>query len=289
MPSELLKSLIEQASESRLVLPDFQRDFVWKPSDVTKLLASLLNGYPIGGLLFMESPEIYGQRPLDGVAVTQGQRAKTDTRLVLDGQQRLTSCFRAFNNGLNVAKYPGRYYFDYGRFLKNSALRNSEVEELISFIREKDVRRLLSNTASEQAAALFPMDIIFQNPRGTDYSKWLSDYTFSKAAGDKSEFDSLSQLQSDFIRRFIEKITGYQVHYEEIKKGTSSDVICTVFETINTTGKRLTVFDLLVARCYPSGMNLREMLELALDRVAIKLFDPEGEGIAPIAIPRIIA
>lgn len=289
MPSELLKTLLEQAGECRLVLPDFQRDFVWKPSDVIKLLASLLNGYPIGGLLFMESPEIYGQRPLDGVTLTQGQKAKTNSRIVLDGQQRLTSCFRAFCNGLNVDKYPGRYYFNYGAFLDNSSLRNSEVEELVSFVREKEVKARLANTASEQAGALFPLDIIFQNPRGTDYSKWLSDFTFSKATGDKGKFDSLSQLQSDFIRGFIEKITGYQIHYEEIKKGTSSDVICTVFETINTTGKRLTVFDLLVARCYPNGMNLREKLELALDRVSIKLFDPEGESIAPIAIPRIIA
>ena len=190
------------------MLPDFQRDFVWKPSDVIKLLASLLNGYPIGGLLFMESPEIYGQRPLDGVTITQGQRAKADTRLVLDGQQRLTSCFRAFRNSLNVDKYPGRYYINYGAFLINSDLRNSEVEELISFLREKEVNVRLSNTASEQSAALFPLDIIFQNPRGTDYSKWLSDFTFSKATGEKGKFDSLSQLQSDFIRRFIEKITG---------------------------------------------------------------------------------
>jgi hypothetical protein len=289
MPSELLKTLIEQASECRLVLPDFQRDFVWKPSDVTKLLASLLNGYPIGGLLFMESPEIYGHRPLDGVTITQGGRSKGDTRIVLDGQQRLTSCYRAFTNSFNVDRYPGRYYFNYGRFLENAGLRNSEVEELVCFEKEKDVKAKLSTTASEQSAALFPLDIIFQSPRGTDYSKWLSDFTFSKAGGDKEKFDSLSQLQSDFIRRFIEKITGYQVHYEEIKKGTSSDVICTVFETINTTGKRLTVFDLLVARCYPEGMRLRDMLDLALDRVSIKLFDPEGEGIAPISIPRIIA
>jgi hypothetical protein len=290
MPSEPLKNLMEQASENRLVLPDFQRDFVWKPSDVTKLLASLLNGYPIGGLLFMESPGIYGQRPLDGVTLTQGRTTSSDTRLVLDGQQRLTSCYRAFYNGLGLDNFPGRYYFNYGRFLESPGLLNSEVEELIFFYREKEVRASLSSTASEQAAALFPLDIILQQPRGTDYSKWLSDYTFSKAGGNKEEFDRLSQLQSDFIRRFIERITGYQVHYEEIKKGTSSDVICTVFEAINTTGKRLTVFDLLVARCYPHGMNLREMLQEALeDQLAIKLFDPDGEGIAPIALPRIIA
>jgi hypothetical protein len=288
MPSELLKNLMEQAHEGRLVLPDFQRDFVWKPQDVTKLLASLLNGYPIGGFLFMENPSLYGQRSLDGVPAKSNQ-SPSDTRLVLDGQQRLTSCYRALFNNSGVERYPGRYYFNYGNFLTNPALRNSEVEELVIFVKEKEVNTTLSDTAKEQARGLFPLDIILQEPRGTSYSKWLSDYTFSMAAGDREKHDKLSQLQSDFIRRFIEKITGYQVHYEEIKKGTSSDVICTVFETINTTGKRLTVFDLLVARCYPYEMNLRDKLDAALDKVFIKRFDPDGEGITPIAIPRIIA
>jgi len=289
MPSELLKNLMEQAHDCRLVLPDFQRDFVWKPQDVTKLLASLLNGYPIGGLLFMENPSLYGQRSLDGVPTPIDGQSKNDTRLVLDGQQRLTSCYRAFFNNTGVDRYAGRYYFNYGKFLENPELRNSEVEELIIFIKEKDVCKNLSDTAKEQGDGLFPLDIILQEPRGTNYSKWLSDYTFSKASGDREAYDKYSQVQSNFIRRFIEKITGYQVHYEEIKKGTPSDVICTVFETINTTGKRLTVFDLLVARCYPDNMNLRDKLDVALDRVSIKLFDPEGEGIAPVAIPRIIS
>ena len=289
MPSELLKNLMEQAHESRLVLPDFQRDFVWKPQDVIKLLASLLNGYPIGGLLFMENPALYGQRSLDGVPTPIASQSKSDTGLVLDGQQRLTSCYRAFFNNTGVDRYAGRYYFDYGRFLKNPQLRNSEVEELVIFIKEKEVNKSLSDTAKEQGRDLFPLDIILQERRGTTYSKWLSDYTYQKASGDKEEYNILSQVQADFITRFIEKITGYQLHYEEIKKGTSSDVICTVFETINTTGKRLTVFGLLVARCYPYKVNLREKLEAALDRTSIKLFDPEGEGIAPVAIPRIIA
>jgi hypothetical protein len=289
MPSELLKNLLQQAAENRLVLPDFQRDFVWKPSDVTKLIASLLNGYPIGGLLLMEDPAVYGQRPLDGVMAKKGKKATGDTRIILDGQQRLTSCYRSFFNSMELDRYSGRYYLDYEKFLSNPGLRNSEVEELLLFIKDKEVKEELLDTAKEQARGYFPLDIILQEPRGTSYSKWLSDYTFSKASGDKEEHGRLSQLQSDFIRRFIEKITGYQVHYEEIIKGTSSDVICNVFETINTTGKRLTVFDLLVARCFPENMNLRDMLDTALDRVFIKFFDPDGEGIAPIAIPRIIA
>jgi uncharacterized protein with ParB-like and HNH nuclease domain len=242
---------MEQANRNRLVLPDFQRDFVWKPSDTIKLFASLLNGYPIGGLLLMESPGIYGQRPIDGVAVGSATTATGDTRLILDGQQRLTSCYRAFFGGINVERHAGRYYFDYKRYLNNPNIPNSEVEELLNFVRQKEVNKNLNETTKEQAAGMFPLDIILHLPRGTDYSKWLSDYAFSMAGGDKEKYDKLSQLQSDFIRRFVEKITGYQVHYEEIKKDTSSDVICTVFETINTTGKRLTVYDLLVARCFP--------------------------------------
>jgi hypothetical protein len=277
-----------QAEAGRLVLPNFQRDFVWKPSDVSKLLASLLNGYPVGGLLFMEDPGLYGCRPLDG-ASPDCSEPRPDTRLVLDGQQRLTSCFRALMNGMDVDRYPGRYYIKYDLFLENSSLSNVAVEELIEFYRKKDVVNLISETSKEQARGLFPLDIVLRTLRGTDYSKWLSGFTYNKSCGDTSEYERLSQLQSDFIRTFIEKITSYQVHYEEIKKDTPSDVICTVFETINTTGKRLTVFDLLVARCFPNGMNLRDMLEGSLDRQWIRSFDPSGEGLASTALPRIIA
>jgi hypothetical protein len=67
-------------------------------------------------------------------------------------------------------------------------------------------------------------------------------------------------------------------------------VICTVFETINTTGKRLTVFDLLVARCFPHEIKLRDMLEDTLSsKTMIKKFDPDGEEICVTAIPRIIS
>jgi hypothetical protein len=103
---------------------------------------------------------------------------------------------------MSLEKYSGRYYLDYETYLENPILRNSEVEELLLFIKEKEVMEDLSDTAKEQARGYFPLDIILQEPRGTSYSKWLSDYTFSKALGDRDEHGRLSQLQSDFIRRF---------------------------------------------------------------------------------------
>lgn len=218
MPSELLKDLMEQANCNRLVLPDFQRDFVWKSSDTIKLLASLLNGYPIGGLLLMESPGIYGQRPLDGVVVDAADPTG-DSRLILDGQQRLTSCYRAFFGGINVERHAGRYYFDYKRYLDNPNIPNSEVEELLNFVRQKEVNRNLNETTKEQAAGMFPLDIILQQPRGTGYSKWLSDYAFSMAAGDKNKYDELSQLQSDFHKEVCRENNRLPSPLRRNKKG----------------------------------------------------------------------
>ena len=46
-----VQNLIEEANQKSLVLPDFQRDFVWPTRQVGKLLESLLNGYYINTLL----------------------------------------------------------------------------------------------------------------------------------------------------------------------------------------------------------------------------------------------
>lgn len=52
MATEQLKKIIADVHARRVVLPQFQRDFVWQPSAVIKLLVSLFNGYPVGSLLF---------------------------------------------------------------------------------------------------------------------------------------------------------------------------------------------------------------------------------------------
>jgi hypothetical protein len=229
MASEALKPLMEKADKGTLGLPEFQRDFVWKPSSVIKLITSLLNGYPIGGLLFMQDEGVYGSRPLDGAPEIAPPE---DGMLVLDGQQRLTSCYRAFYGTLTAKVYPGRYYFKYREYVHNPDVTGSDVEQLIAFLPAKKVEKNLKTTSAEQASGWFPLDIIFRSPRGMSYVNWISDFSYSEAKGDSTEFRRLSEFQSRFISTFVENITGYQIHYEEIRKGTNPDVICTVFETM---------------------------------------------------------
>jgi hypothetical protein len=71
-----------------LRLPEMQRRYVWRSTRVRDLLDSLYRGYPSGAILLWETDE---NVPLQDFAVTQQGNPYQSTRLLLDGQQRLTS------------------------------------------------------------------------------------------------------------------------------------------------------------------------------------------------------
>ena len=287
-----LKEMIADVHRRRIVLPQFQRDFVWQPSAVIKLLLSLFNGYPIGSLLLMENNESYDFRLVDGVPDGAPVPA-TEALLVLDGQQRLTACYRAFVGSLDAPRYPGRYFFNYAEFVATArtseGVADSTIEDFFIFMKNSKTLREIKTTADEISRGLFPLDIIFGAPRGSNYSDWLSRYTFNASGGSQSDFEVYSQIASRFQSEFIEKVTSYQVNYQTITRNTKPDVICTVFETINTTGVKLTVFDLLVAKSFKGGIRLRDNLDEAISRFEnIRFFDPTGTSIASIHLPRIL-
>jgi uncharacterized protein with ParB-like and HNH nuclease domain len=47
--------LLNEIRGDSIVLPDLQRDFVWKPSQTRQLFDSLMQDYPIGSLLLWET------------------------------------------------------------------------------------------------------------------------------------------------------------------------------------------------------------------------------------------
>ena len=48
-PSRSLRVLVEQFNIGAILLPQFQRDYVWRPNKIRNLLDSLPKGFPIGG------------------------------------------------------------------------------------------------------------------------------------------------------------------------------------------------------------------------------------------------
>lgn len=81
--------LVSDVIEGRVGLPDLQRPFVWKDSDVRDLLDSMLRGYPIGYCILWEAPDDQEEKK-SSIGLNEKNYA-TPKELVIDGQQRLTA------------------------------------------------------------------------------------------------------------------------------------------------------------------------------------------------------
>jgi hypothetical protein len=127
-----LNGVIAQIEAGKIVLPAMQRPFVWKDDRITRLIDSLLRGFPIGTALLWKTSVMQRFRPFQkdiqsdaGITIDFESGGSSERYLVLDGQQRLTSLFVAlagtydgkklFLDALSGAKGdkdPGNVYWD---------------------------------------------------------------------------------------------------------------------------------------------------------------------------------
>ena len=104
-----IRQAVDRIYRHDYVLPAIQRELVWDPDQITHFFDSLMQGYPIGSLLFwkVRKEALPGYRFYEFVRVYHekesphcsplGDPPHGDVTVVLDGQQRLT----ALNIGLN--------------------------------------------------------------------------------------------------------------------------------------------------------------------------------------------
>ncbi len=85
-----VSSILGYIDAGDIAIPEIQRPFVWKASQVRDLIDSLYNGYPTGYLIIWQNPNI---RLKDG-------RESNGKKILIDGQQRVTALMTA------IAGYP---------------------------------------------------------------------------------------------------------------------------------------------------------------------------------------
>ena len=83
--------------KGKLVLPDFQRDYVWKDEQQKNLLASILVKLPIGNLLFIQgSNEDFAVKQIAFKGKVDNSIIDKECEYLLDGQQRVTTLLDFF-------------------------------------------------------------------------------------------------------------------------------------------------------------------------------------------------
>jgi hypothetical protein len=87
-----LSALLHYLDIGDIGLPDIQRPFVWSNAKVRDLFDSMYRGFPVGYFLFWENAALGGAKHI-GV---DSKRRPVPSRLIVDGQQRLTSLYAVF-------------------------------------------------------------------------------------------------------------------------------------------------------------------------------------------------
>jgi len=221
-----LESLLSQIDSGSMLLPEFQRGYVWNRDQVRGLLRSLYLGYPVGGLLVWEtetSPE-----DVRGTDIAVGNRT-----LLLDGQQRLTTLY-----GVVRGRPPKFFEGDPNTFLGLRFSVEDETFEFYSPAKMKGDPTWIDVTRLFQEEGLKPFIDEFSVP---EYKDKFSDY-----------LKRLSELSNILKREFhLEKIVG---------KDKTTDVVVDIFNRVNSGGTKLSKGDLALAKISAKAPELRNKM-----------------------------
>lgn len=94
------KEIVRDIDNKKILLPDFQRDFVWKDEErQKKIVASVLTKMPIGSILLLtSSADEYCSKIIGRNADLDTSDIKGDVDFLLDGQQRISVLTNVFSN-----------------------------------------------------------------------------------------------------------------------------------------------------------------------------------------------
>jgi len=243
-----LKELLAEIHNRTAVLPDFQRDFVWEPGATQELIVSIASNYPAGSILRVrDARRVFAAREFEGAPPLGGAK---HTFLVLDGQQRLTSLYQAF---YGVGEH--RYYLDLGK-LKDGA----DFEEAIFHVRATTKwAKAREDFALQAKELLLPLSVLKGGAGG--FLQWILHVTNSMPAEERTRMLDVLTGMNDL---WIKTIDDYHFPVVTLSDETEPDALCTIFETLNRTGVKLSVFELLTARFWPQNLKLRALWETAL-------------------------
>jgi hypothetical protein len=230
-----IEELASRILSGDILLPKFQRDFVWSKTQILELWDSIAKNYPMGSVLLWRSrEELKSERSIADLAIAQ-TKEDYPVNYLLDGQQRLSAvCGALYWNGDDA---------------------NSRWN-LVYDLRQKQFLHL---------------DTLDSPPNHQIRLNWLPDPAkfFTQMARVTSESDAgaLQLSGSDLFNRFKD----YKIATVTLLDMPMNDV-APIFERINSKGTALTIVDLMRAATWSDAFDLIDAIEAILESVSEKDF-----------------
>ena len=165
-----LTTLIDRLRDGRYVIPDFQREFEWKPWDIRELMRSIFLDYYIGSLLLWKgTSENFEALACESI---YGFEDEPDaTHIVLDGQQRLTAMYYAFVAPDKPApSRQNRFLY----FIRVDKFMEEAYDDAFEYDWTRHGEKLLGDRTAQFDDHMFPLAVVGQG--GWELPNWVQDY-----------------------------------------------------------------------------------------------------------------
>jgi hypothetical protein len=251
-----VEELVGMIKRRELRLPEMQRRYVWRSTRVRDLCDSLYRGYPSGAILLWETDEAV---PVRDFAVAQETSPYTTTRLLLDGQQRLTSLSAVIRGEpieVRGRRKPIELLFNLDH--PDKLVHVTEVEE--DGDDEDEDERLAEEESDasedelqkrfERMTFVVSTRKLEQSPhwvRVTDVFKTDEDAPFLERAGIEKVNDPRFKKYSQRLAR-LRGIRKYVYRMDVLERTLSYDEVTEIFVRVNSLGAKLRSSDLALAQ-----------------------------------------
>ena len=230
-----ISPILDQIDMGSIALPEFQRGYVWNRDQVRGLMDSLYRKHPVGSLLVWETKTEQASSHARG----DGKLSAGSVKLLLDGQQRITSLY-----GIIRGKPPKFFEGNTQAFAGLYFNLADETFEFYAPLKMQDnplwvnVTNLMLKGVSEFIAKLYAIPDLQVN---------LNAY--------------ISRLTA------IDNIKNINLHIEEVSgEDKTVDVVVEIFNKVNSGGTKLSKGDLALAKICAEWPDARNELKARLDK-----------------------
>jgi hypothetical protein len=228
-----IQTILDQIDLGSIALPEFQRGYVWNRDQVRSLMDSLYRKHPVGSLL------VWVTKTMTTAARGDGTLASGSVKLLLDGQQRITSLY-----GIMRGKPP--QFFD-GHEQAFTGLYFNLEDEMFEFfgpLKMKDNPLWINVTELMQMGVGAAIQRLFTLP---EVQPHLQTY--------------ITRLNA------IETIKDIDLHIEEVTGDDKTvDIVVDIFNRVNSGGTKLSKGDLALAKICAQWPEARQEMKARLDK-----------------------
>lgn len=221
-----------------IAIPEIQRPFVWRKSQVRDLMDSLYKGYPTGYIIIWKNPSV----KLKNGTLSEGKK------VLIDGQQRITALMTAIS-GKDII------FDDY-----------SEGRVKIAF----DPFAALSDSPDAEIFAV-------QTPAHVKSKKWIpdisevfkSDFSSFKFIGNYAADNP--EMDEDQLHKVIEGLKNLQhcnIGVIELDSSLDIDIVTDIFIRINSKGTALSQGDFVMSKIAADELHGGNTLRKVIDYFA---------------------